>query len=198
VTGQKAEALAAFLAHANEESRARLIQSYLPKVRQMVWAHHARGRLAGFDPEDVISDASIGLVAAVDSFRPELGGFNAWAETKIRGAILDAVKSTARQIAPLSLDTDSIPERDLPTSPDPAHAVLLTDESSRLRAAIEGLPSPLSECLSLYYYEQLNLREIGERFGVSERRAGQIHQKALSALRERAHTDASLEDALRN
>ena len=39
--------------------------------------------------------------------------------------------------------------------------------------------------LSLYYDEELNLREIGEVLGVSESRVCQIHVQALIRLRAR-------------
>ena len=39
--------------------------------------------------------------------------------------------------------------------------------------------------LSLYYDEELNLREIGEVLGVSESRICQIHVQALVRLRAR-------------
>ena len=37
--------------------------------------------------------------------------------------------------------------------------------------------------LSLYYYEGLNLKEIGAVLGVTESRVSQIHGKALSMLK---------------
>ena len=39
--------------------------------------------------------------------------------------------------------------------------------------------------LTLYYYEGLNLAEIGEILGVTESRACQIHTKAVLHLRQR-------------
>jgi RNA polymerase sigma factor for flagellar operon FliA len=39
--------------------------------------------------------------------------------------------------------------------------------------------------LSLYYVEGLNLREIGEVFGVTETRISQIRSRALGRLRAR-------------
>jgi RNA polymerase sigma factor for flagellar operon FliA len=51
--------------------------------------------------------------------------------------------------------------------------------------AIDGLPEREKLVLSLYYDEELNLREIGEVLEVSESRVCQIHGQALVRLRAR-------------
>ena len=50
--------------------------------------------------------------------------------------------------------------------------------------------------ITLYYYEELTLREIGEVLGVTESRVSQLHTKAILRLKARlsgATTRASLE-----
>jgi RNA polymerase sigma factor FliA len=54
-----------------------------------------------------------------------------------------------------------------------------------LAAAINGLPEREKLVLSLYYDEDMNLREIGEVLEVSESRVCQIHGQALIRLRSR-------------
>lgn len=54
-----------------------------------------------------------------------------------------------------------------------------------LAEAIGELPEREQLVLSLYYDEELNLREIGEILGVSESRVCQIHGQALVRLRAR-------------
>ncbi len=54
-----------------------------------------------------------------------------------------------------------------------------------LAAAVEGLPERERLVLSLYYDEELNLREIGEVLEVTESRVCQIHGQALVRLRAR-------------
>ena len=49
--------------------------------------------------------------------------------------------------------------------------------------AIEGLPEKERMVLSLYYYEELTMREVGEVLGVTESRVSQLHAKALDRLR---------------
>ena len=55
----------------------------------------------------------------------------------------------------------------------------------RMAAAINGLPEREKLVLSLYYDEDMNLREIGEVLEVSESRVCQIHGQALVRLRAR-------------
>ncbi|MGE0386511.1 MAG: RNA polymerase sigma factor FliA [Gammaproteobacteria bacterium] len=54
-----------------------------------------------------------------------------------------------------------------------------------LAEAIEKLPERERIVMSLYYAEELNLRETGEVLGVSESRVCQIHAQALVRLRAR-------------
>jgi RNA polymerase sigma factor FliA len=54
-----------------------------------------------------------------------------------------------------------------------------------LAQGIAGLPEKESLVLSLYYDEELNLKEIGEVLAVSESRVSQIHSQALARLRAR-------------
>ncbi|MDX1451891.1 MAG: RNA polymerase sigma factor FliA [Oleiphilaceae bacterium] len=55
----------------------------------------------------------------------------------------------------------------------------------RLVKEIEGLPEREQLVLSLYYEEELNLKEIGLVLSVSESRVSQIHSQAAARLRAR-------------
>lgn len=55
----------------------------------------------------------------------------------------------------------------------------------QLAAAIETLSEREQLVLSLYYEQELNLKEIGEVLGVSESRISQIHSQAAHRLRAR-------------
>ena len=54
-----------------------------------------------------------------------------------------------------------------------------------LAESIEHLPEREKLVMSLYYDDELNLREIGEILGVSESRVCQIHGQAMVRLRAR-------------
>jgi len=49
--------------------------------------------------------------------------------------------------------------------------------------AIEGLPEKQRLVLALYYYEDLNLKEIGQIMDVTESRVSQLHTQAIIRLK---------------
>ncbi|MGE4234010.1 MAG: sigma-70 family RNA polymerase sigma factor [Bacteriovoracia bacterium] len=55
--------------------------------------------------------------------------------------------------------------------------------------AIEDLPEKQRLVLSLYYYEDLNLKEIGKVLDVTESRVSQLHTQAILRLRARLKTN---------
>ncbi len=67
----------------------------------------------------------------------------------------------------------------------PLEALQKQNFQNSLAKSIEGLPERERLVMSLYYDEELNLREIGEVLGVSESRVCQIHGQALIRLRSR-------------
>lgn len=68
-------------------------------------------------------------------------------------------------------------------SPDPLVLLLDGDLRRALVQAIDGLPEREKLLMSLYYEEELNLREIGEVMGVTESRVCQLHSQAIARLR---------------
>jgi RNA polymerase sigma factor for flagellar operon FliA len=71
------------------------------------------------------------------------------------------------------------------SGPGPAAQVEEADLRARIADAVDLLPEREKLVMSLYYEQELNLREIGEVLGVSESRVCQIHGQALIRLRAR-------------
>ncbi len=69
--------------------------------------------------------------------------------------------------------------------PGPQENIQKADFKRSLAKAIAGLPERESMVITLYYDEELNLREIGSVLGVSESRVSQIHSQALIRLQSR-------------
>ena len=69
--------------------------------------------------------------------------------------------------------------------PEPQSALAETEMREALGEAISRLPEREKLVVTLYYYEELTLREIGEVLGVTESRVSQLHTKAILRLKSR-------------
>ena len=74
-------------------------------------------------------------------------------------------------------------------APDPQSSLSQTELREAVADSIARLPEREKLVVTLYYYEELTLREIGEVLGVTESRVSQLHTKAI--LRLRAHLSAA-------
>lgn len=70
-------------------------------------------------------------------------------------------------------------------SPSPEDRYQAKEQEDVLSAAIEMLKEKDRIVLSLYYYEELTLKEIGQVLNVSESRVCQLHSRAIRNLREK-------------
>lgn len=225
--------------------REQIIVQYAPLVKYVV------GRLAinlptVIDSDDVISYGTIGLIDAVERFDPTRGiKFETYAIARIRGAIIDALRSldqiprTARQrareieaaiaeleaklrrpphdeevAAHLGLDLDKYREACVRTSvtnvsldqmmstddedgglggkshhfedrdsPDPVASIERRETEASLVDAVKRLPERERLVLSLYYHEELTMKEISRVMEISESRVCQLHAQAVLRLR---------------
>ncbi|MDQ3822597.1 MAG: RNA polymerase sigma factor WhiG [Actinomycetota bacterium] len=69
--------------------------------------------------------------------------------------------------------------------PEPQSALAQTELKEAIGEAIARLPEREKLVVTLYYYEELTLREIGEVLGVTESRVSQLHTKAILRLKAR-------------
>jgi len=69
--------------------------------------------------------------------------------------------------------------------PEPQAALAQTELKEALGESIARLPEREKLVVTLYYYEELTLREIGEVLGVTESRVSQLHTKAILRLKAR-------------
>ena len=67
----------------------------------------------------------------------------------------------------------------------PLNAVLEQNYRQSMAKAIESLPQKEALLLSLYYKEELNMKEIGSILNVSESRVSQILNQAILRLRSK-------------
>ncbi|MGO1463606.1 MAG: RNA polymerase sigma factor FliA [Oleiphilaceae bacterium] len=82
-------------------------------------------------------------------------------------------------------ESGELPIEEAEASDNPLDSLSSDAFRSSLAAAIEQLPEREKLVLSLYYQEELNLKEIGAVLNVSESRVSQIHSQAALRLRGR-------------
>lgn len=68
-------------------------------------------------------------------------------------------------------------------SANPFSAVSYKYARERIKEGIKALPEKQRLVLSLYYYEDLNLKEIGQVLDVTESRVSQLHTQAIMKLK---------------
>lgn len=97
----------------------------------------------------------------------------------------DAARCQILSIDAHAQDEDPIDYAD--ASGSPMDQLQQSEFQRELAANIGGLPEREKLVLSLYYEEEMNLREIGATLNISESRVCQIHGQALLRLKSRMH-----------
>jgi RNA polymerase sigma factor for flagellar operon FliA len=220
----------------------RVLLEHLPIVRFLARRIHER-LPQHVDIEDLVSAGVVGLMDAFSKFDPDKKvQFRSYAQFRIRGAILDSLRTldwsprelrrkgraveeairalTARmghapdeaevavqmglkldeyqqllgdlkglEIGTLHLErNEDSGEEELsyiPSRPedDPLFNCLRGELEERLTEAIQNLPDRERLVMSLYYYEEMTMHEIGLALGVVESRVSQVHASAVVHLR---------------
>ncbi|NPV53673.1 MAG: FliA/WhiG family RNA polymerase sigma factor [Firmicutes bacterium] len=80
-----------------------------------------------------------------------------------------------------------------PDSPDPIRVIEKAELVRRLGQAIDELPDKEKLVISLYYYEELTVREIAKVLGVSESRVSQLHTQAILRLHGKLTSEGLIE-----
>ena len=220
----------------------KLLLEHLPIVRFLARRIHER-LPQHVDIEDLVSAGVVGLMDAFAKFDPRKKvQFRSYAQFRIRGAILDSLRTldwsprdlrrkgraaeeavrilTARfgrspceteVAAEMSLDLEEYQsllgdlkgleigtlhvehnedsgEEEMAYIPgrpeeDPLFCCLRGELQEKLTGAIDRLPERERLVMTLYYFEELTMREIGLALGVVESRVSQIHTSAVLHLR---------------
>ena len=101
------------------------------------------------------------------------------------GTVRDASAGRLFSLDEMGFDSDQDPLGEDPHNSNPLSGIENEAFVRKLTAAIDALPEREKLVLSLYYDEELNLKEIGQVLEVSESRVSQIHSQATMRLRSR-------------
>jgi RNA polymerase sigma factor FliA len=219
-----------------------LLMEHLPTVRYLARRIHER-LPQHVELDDLVSAGVVGLIDAFSKFdHNKKVQFKSYAQFRIRGAILDslrtldwsprelrrkgraveeAIQSVTQRVRRAPSEQEIAAEMELslteyqtllgdlkgleigslhmersedsgdeelayiPGSPeeDPLFRCLKGEMKQRLADAIDELPEKERMVLTLYYYEELTMKEIGLTLGVVESRISQIHSSAVLRLR---------------
>ena len=77
-----------------------------------------------------------------------------------------------------------------PDDNNPFRLCLDSEMKALLTEALGHLPEREKQVLTLYYYEELTMKEVGAVLGVGESRVSQIHSLAITRLRSRLESGA--------
>jgi RNA polymerase sigma factor for flagellar operon FliA len=223
-------------------NRDQLLLEHLPTVRYLARRIHER-LPQHVELDDLISAGVVGLIDAFSKFdHTKQVQFKSYAQFRIRGAILDslrtldwsprelrrkgraveeAIRSVTHKLGRVPAEQEIALEMDLelgeyqqllgelkgleigslhmertedsgdeelsyiPGSPDedPLFRCLQGEMKQRLIDGIDELPEKERMVLTLYYYEELTMKEIALTLGVVESRVSQIHSSAVVRLR---------------
>ncbi len=138
--------------------------------RELEAAREALRRELGYEPS--LAD----LAARVGSDEKRLG------RTIVR---INTIESTSPLAAGDHLNDATLPAALVPSepvSPDAAYEERETQE--RVRQAMATLPARERRLISLYYYGDVTMKQIGAELGVNESRVSQLHARAVHRLRQ--------------
>ncbi len=219
-----------------------LLLEHLSTVRYVARRIHER-LPQHVDLEELVSAGMVGLIDAVAKFKDDKNAqFKTYAQFRIRGAILDslrsldwsprelrrrgrtveeALRSATQRLGRTPSDPEvaaemkiSLPEyqkllSDLktleigslnaerneesgeeemayvaaPAEEDPLFRCLRAEMKQHLADAVDALPERERMVLTLYYYEELSMKEIAQLLGVVESRVSQIRSSAVLRVR---------------
>lgn len=108
----------------------------------------------------------------------DLETFWKWKDTVGIYSEADMPPRSQRPRAPRDAENHSDPSVALPSQ-----RLVDSEHVAHLRLLVSKLPEQQRKVLALYYYEELNLRQVGEVLRVSESRVSQIRSQALRRLK---------------
>src|SRR5689334_9422284 len=206
------------------------------------------------DLGDLVQDGVLGLIDAANRFDEARGiKFETFAERRVRGAMIDALRrdawprgvrrvrreleaareqlrrelgtepsladlarrvgadvqrlertilriTTIESTSPMAnldtVDSSTLPAVLVPSEPLSPHRLFeQTETRDRVREALASLPERERRIITLYYFEEATMKQIGAAIGVNESRVSQLHARAIMRLKALMAGEAGKEAA---
>lgn len=97
---------------------------------------------------------------------------------------INTIESTSALANLDSVDTSTLPAVLVPSEPQsPDDTYCQTELREKIRAAMRALPSRERKIITMYYFKESTMKEIGDAIGVNESRVSQLHARAISRLK---------------
>jgi RNA polymerase sigma factor for flagellar operon FliA len=167
---------------------ARIKGSIIDELRSMDWVPRSvRARARDIERSIAALEAKLHRAPTDEEISSQLG----ITEEEFQESLLEISRSSIAALDELwtgSGEGDPVALIDTiedPEAPEPQAAMSQTELREALGEAIARLPEREKLVVTLYYYEELTLREIGEVLGVTESRVSQLHTKAILRLKAR-------------
>ncbi len=155
------------------------------------------------DEDDYFQFGIEGLSEAIERFDPEYGTkFETYAIQRIRGKIIDELRKLqakamigkGRKIKAHSVSLTEQYDGDegyqlyeiLPNKEQlPEETLAQNEQRDNIMLALKELPERDRLIISLYYYEDLNYKEIAEILNITVSRVSQIHSRVIKELKSK-------------
>ncbi|HXT69117.1 MAG TPA: FliA/WhiG family RNA polymerase sigma factor [Vicinamibacterales bacterium] len=136
------------------------------------------------------------LEAAREQLRRELGAEPSLADLAQRvGADVQRLERTILRITTIestspmanieTIDAATLPAVLVPSEPLSPHRLFEQGETrDRVREALASLPERERRIITLYYFEEATMKQIGTAIGVNESRVSQLHARAILRLKQ--------------
>lgn len=173
-------ALAALAANGSEQAFSELTQRMTPRLCAL--AVRYRG-VSGLEADDLIQEGLLGLLAAVHSYREDVGDFSAFAVTCMRNRVISAVR---RQLPLGEFETQTAEDvlQEIPDEgqADPERLLIRQEEAKRLMRRLREQLTPLEYTVLIAQTAGKRYREIAAMAGVSEKAVDNALQRARRKL----------------
>jgi RNA polymerase sigma factor FliA len=167
----------------------RIRGAIIDELRSMDWVPRSvRSRARDIEKAIVQLESQLLRAPTDEEIAKKLGV----SEEELDGALLEISRSSIAALDELwSSPTGSgdavalVDTIEDPHSTEPGGEIEKTELKELIGESIAALPEREKLVITLYYYEELTLREIGEVLGVTESRVSQLHTKAILRLKAR-------------